>query len=125
MADTLQRQEQVQTTTNIPEYARPYFENLMNRGLANNPDMRIATLRLAQAKVRSTQASAGRLPTLSLPTFPSWDAKRPIDHILVGGMDSGNYRTYPAAGSDHLAIGLDLMPPALSPADSPSTRPPA
>lgn len=80
---------------------------------------------LAPEMSRLFQFTALDVPTLSLPTFPSWDAKRPIDHILVGGMASGNYRTYPAAGSDHLAIGLELTPPGVSPANIPSTRPPA
>lgn len=44
------------------------LEGLINRGLANNPDVRIATLRLAQSKVRVDQAAAGLLPSLSLPT---------------------------------------------------------
>lgn len=38
---------------------------LIDRGLANNPDVKIATLRVAQAKVRADQAQAGKLPTVS------------------------------------------------------------
>lgn len=40
---------------------------LIDRGLANNPDVRIATLRLAQAKARADQARAGLFPTISAP----------------------------------------------------------
>ena len=43
------------------------LEALINRGLANNADVRIATIRLAQAKVRSDQAAAGLLPSVSAP----------------------------------------------------------
>lgn len=43
------------------------LEGLINRGVANNPDMRIATIRLAQAKLRADQADAGLLPSLSSP----------------------------------------------------------
>lgn len=43
------------------------LEGLINRGLANNPDVRIATIRLSQAKVRSEQAAGGLLPSLSAP----------------------------------------------------------
>ncbi|SDI03089.1 efflux transporter outer membrane subunit [Propionivibrio dicarboxylicus] len=43
------------------------LEGLINRGLANNPDVRIATIRLSQAKVRSDQAAGGLLPSLSSP----------------------------------------------------------
>lgn len=40
---------------------------LIDRGLANNPDVRIYTIRLAQAKARAEQARAGLLPSLSAP----------------------------------------------------------
>ena len=40
---------------------------LIDRGLANNPDVRIATEQMAQAKTRVDQARAGLLPTLSAP----------------------------------------------------------
>lgn len=43
------------------------LEGLINRGMANNPDVRIATIRLAQAKARADQADAGLLPSLSVP----------------------------------------------------------
>lgn len=43
------------------------LEGLINRGIANNADLRVATIRLAQAKARAEQAEAGRLPTLSSP----------------------------------------------------------
>ncbi len=39
----------------------------MDRALANNPDLRIATLRIAQSKARLDQAGADKLPSLSLP----------------------------------------------------------
>lgn len=43
------------------------LNGLIDQALANNADLRIATLRLAQAQLRSEQASAGRLPTLTAP----------------------------------------------------------
>ncbi len=43
------------------------LEALINRGMANNPDVRIATIRLSQAKVRAEQAGAGLLPSLGMP----------------------------------------------------------
>ena len=55
-----------------------------------------------------TQFTALQMPIITPPTFPSWDARRPIDHILVGGMISRNYQTHVAAGSDHLAIALEV-----------------
>ena len=40
---------------------------LVDRGLANNSDVRIATLRMAQAKAHADQAHAGLMPTISAP----------------------------------------------------------
>jgi endonuclease/exonuclease/phosphatase family metal-dependent hydrolase len=60
---------------------------------------------------RLFQYTSLQLPELVLPTFPSWAANRAIDHVLVGGMKSSNYETHIAAGSDHLAIALDVELP--------------
>ncbi len=57
---------------------------------------------------RLFQFTCLQMPKITPPTFPSWDAKRPIDHILVGGMNCRNYQTHVAAGSDHLAIALEV-----------------
>jgi NodT family efflux transporter outer membrane factor (OMF) lipoprotein len=40
---------------------------LMDRALANNPDLRIAALRIAQSKARLDQAGSDKLPALTLP----------------------------------------------------------
>ena len=66
---------------------------------------------LAPEMSRLFQYTSLQVPEIALPTFPSWAAKRSIDHILVGGMPSANYQTHVAAGSDHLAIALDLQIP--------------
>lgn len=50
------------------------LNGLVNRGLANNPDVRIATIRLAQAKARADQAKGGLLPSLSLPAVAARQA---------------------------------------------------
>lgn len=57
------------------------LNGLMDRALANNPDLRIATLRIAQSNARLSQAGADRFPTLSMPiqsntTFPEFGAGR-------------------------------------------------
>lgn len=67
---------------------------------------------LAPEMSRLFQHTSLQVPDIVLPTFPSWAAKRCIDHILVGGMPSANYQTHSAAGSDHLAVALDLQIPA-------------
>jgi NodT family efflux transporter outer membrane factor (OMF) lipoprotein len=43
------------------------LDALIDRGLANNPDMRIAVQHIVQAKARLDQARAGRRPTVSAP----------------------------------------------------------
>lgn len=43
-------------------------------------------------------------------TFPSWAPQRSLDHVLVGGFDVLDYKAVPAAGSDHMAVGVELMP---------------
>ena len=40
---------------------------LMDRALANNPDLRIATLRIAQSKARLDQAGADKVPVITMP----------------------------------------------------------
>lgn len=47
------------------------LNSLMDRALANNPDLKIATLRIAQSKARFSQAGADRLPAISLPVQSS------------------------------------------------------
>ena len=43
------------------------LNSLMDRALANNPDLRIATLRIAQSNARLSQVGADGLPTVSIP----------------------------------------------------------
>jgi NodT family efflux transporter outer membrane factor (OMF) lipoprotein len=55
------------------------LNSLMDRALANNPDLRISTLRIAQSKTRLNQAGAGKVPTVSMPiqsstTHPEYGA---------------------------------------------------
>jgi endonuclease/exonuclease/phosphatase family metal-dependent hydrolase len=47
-------------------------------------------------------------------TFPSWQPRRAIDHILVGeGLEARGFSTVPLRISDHLPIALTLgVPPA-------------
>lgn len=43
------------------------LEGLVNRGIANNADLRVANIRIVQAKARADQAEAGKKPSLSAP----------------------------------------------------------
>lgn len=49
-------------------------------------------------------------PGERVPTFPSWAPQRSLDHVLVGGFDVLDYKAVPAAGSDHMAVGVELVP---------------
>ncbi|MDH4284669.1 MAG: TolC family protein, partial [Gallionellaceae bacterium] len=71
---------------------------LLDRGLANNPDLRIATVRVAQAKARADQARAGLMPSISAPVgvaaqFPSGA----IGDVPVGTADRVTQTTYQAS----------------------------
>jgi NodT family efflux transporter outer membrane factor (OMF) lipoprotein len=59
------------------------LDDLINRSLANNPDVRILTFKIAQAKARSEQAAAGKGPTVSAPMqvteqFPYYGVGGPV-----------------------------------------------
>lgn len=51
-------------------------------------------------------------PSDRVPTFPSWAPQRSLDHVLVGGLDITSYRAIPAAGSDHMAVAVEIALPA-------------
>ena len=43
-------------------------------------------------------------------TFPSWSPARCLDHVLAGGFEIGEYTAIQAAGSDHMAVSVELTP---------------
>ena len=49
-------------------------------------------------------------PPEAIATFPSWGPKRSLDHVFTAGFRVSEYRAIPAAGSDHLAVALELEP---------------
>ncbi|MDZ4200743.1 MAG: TolC family protein [Gallionella sp.] len=70
----------------LPEWWRMLgseeLNHLMNRALANNHDLRIATLRVVQLKARMEIAGADKLPTITLPVqsetyYPEWGIGNP------------------------------------------------
>ncbi|MCX7042707.1 MAG: endonuclease/exonuclease/phosphatase family protein [Gammaproteobacteria bacterium] len=69
-----------------------------------NCDPDAAEMRMLYKRTRLTP------PALCLPTFPSWAPERALDHVLTAGFDVTNYRAMPAAGSDHLAVAVELTP---------------
>lgn len=70
---------------------------LVDRGLSNNADVRIATLRLAQAKTRADQARAGMLPTISAPIGAA--IQSPGGALGVGGVPAGVGSSSSGAGN--------------------------
>lgn len=49
------------------QYGSPELDRLVDRALANNADLRVATLQVAQAQIRAKQSRSGTLPSLSAP----------------------------------------------------------
>jgi NodT family efflux transporter outer membrane factor (OMF) lipoprotein len=49
------------------QYGSEELNRLVDRALAHNADLRVATLQVAQAKIRADQARAGRLPSITAP----------------------------------------------------------
>ena len=49
------------------QYGSEELNRLVDRSLAHNADLRVATLQVAQAKIRADQARAGRLPLITAP----------------------------------------------------------
>lgn len=49
-------------------------------------------------------------PPERVSTFPSWAPQRCLDHVLTGGFQVLDYKAVPAAGSDHMAVGVELAP---------------
>jgi endonuclease/exonuclease/phosphatase family metal-dependent hydrolase len=47
-------------------------------------------------------------PPHRVPTFPSWEPKRSLDHIICAGFAVNDYATVLAAGSDHLGVAVSL-----------------
>ncbi len=64
---------------------------------ADAPEMRVLYQRTRLAE-----------PVNGPPSFPSWAPERALDHILVTGFEVGEYQALAAAGSDHLAIAIEL-----------------
>jgi multidrug efflux system outer membrane protein len=49
------------------QYASEELNRLVDRALTHNADLRVATLQIAQAKIRADQARGGRLPMVTAP----------------------------------------------------------
>lgn len=79
-------------------FGDPELVELIDRGLANNPDVRIATLRMAQAKARADQARAGLFPTISAPFGAAIQAPGgAIGDVPVGAGNGTSQKSYQAS----------------------------
>lgn len=73
------------------------LDALMDRALANNPDLRIAALRLTQSQARLFQAGADKVPVLTLPMQSKIEAPvNGIGSVRPGG-EINSRRTYQAS----------------------------
>jgi multidrug efflux system outer membrane protein len=79
------------------QYGSEELNRLVDRALAHNADLRVATLQVAQAKIRADQARAGRLPTLSAPV-------RAVVQSQGGNTDSQNNSQVSLAGTFRLDV---------------------
>ena len=71
---------------------------LVDRALGNNPDLRIATLHMAQAKARANQVRAGLLPTFSAPMGAANQAPGgAIGSVPVGTENKTSQKSYQAS----------------------------
>lgn len=73
------------------------LEALIDRGMANNADIRMATLRVVQAKARAEQAGAGRFPTITMPMISA--TQYPGSSNAVGTAPSGSSSSGSGSGS--------------------------
>jgi len=70
------------------------LDSLMDRALANNPDLRIAALRMSQTQARLYQAGADKVPVIALPAQAKIEApENGIGSVRPGG-EINSRRTY-------------------------------
>ena len=70
------------------------FDQLVDRALANNPDLRIATVQMVEAKIRADQVTAGGNPTLSAPLAAAIQAPGgTVGNVPVGTSNRDPQRT--------------------------------
>ena len=79
---------------------------LIDRGLANNPDIRIATQQMAEAKTRVDQARAGLLPTISAPIEFANQAPGGSIGIITPGASTASQKTYQAGVQGNWRVDL-------------------
>jgi NodT family efflux transporter outer membrane factor (OMF) lipoprotein len=85
----------------LPDWWRllgnPELNELVDRALANNHDLRIAGHRIAQAQARIEQARADQLPVISLPYSANIAAPAEGVGLLPAGGEFASKRTYQAS----------------------------
>lgn len=70
------------------------FDQLVDRALANNPDLRIATVQVVEAKIRADQVTAGGSPTLTAPLASAIQAPGGVvGNVPVGTSNRDPQRT--------------------------------
>ena len=74
--------------------ANTELDALVDRAIANNTDLRISTLRIAQSKARADQADADRYPTISLPYQAKGEGPAGGIGSLAPGESSKTRHTY-------------------------------
>lgn len=73
------------------------LDQLVNRVLANNPDIRIATLRVMQSKARAEQANADRYPVITAPVAVAVNSPAGGIGTVKAGQSRSTQHTYQAS----------------------------
>ena len=79
------------------QYGSVELDRLVDRALANNSDLRVATLQVMQAKIRADQARSGNLPSISAPV-------RMANQLQGSTTDSSQYSQAAVQGTFRLDV---------------------
>lgn len=93
----------VLTEADLDEWWRPFgnaeLNSLIGQALANNVDLRIAMLRLAQSQARANQAEANQYPVVTAPLEMHYDAPpNGVNSAQINSNTQAKHREYYQAG---------------------------
>lgn len=91
------------TAADLDEWWRPFgsteLNSLIDQALANNTDLRIAMLRLAQSQARANQADANQYPVVTAPLEVHYDSPpNGVNSAQINSNSQAKHREYYQAG---------------------------
>lgn len=78
-------------------FENPELNQLVDRALTRNPDLRVASLRVSQAEARYEQAFAAQIPTVTTPIRGQASAPKDGTGSVLPGRDVTSERTFSAS----------------------------